>query len=69
MSHMAVAPLVRLRDLVKAYETPAGRFLALRGVDLDVDAGEFVAVIGKGRRRGRARQSRHDQRDSDNPEF
>jgi ABC-type lipoprotein export system ATPase subunit/CRP-like cAMP-binding protein len=39
--------LVDLRDVVKAYTTPAGAFLALRGVDLEVRPGEFVAVIGK----------------------
>lgn len=44
---MTNLPLVDLRDLVKAYQTPAGPFLALRSVDLQVDAGEFVAVIGK----------------------
>ncbi len=40
-------PLVDLRDVVRAYPTPAGDFVALRGVDLEVEAGEFVAVIGK----------------------
>ena len=39
--------LVDLRNVVKEYDTPAGKFRALAGVDLKVDSGEFVAVIGK----------------------
>ncbi|MEZ4657586.1 MAG: ABC transporter ATP-binding protein [Caldilineaceae bacterium] len=39
--------LIHLDRVVKAYETPAGEFLALRGIDLDIDRGEFVAVVGK----------------------
>ncbi|RIK56380.1 MAG: ABC transporter ATP-binding protein [Chloroflexi bacterium] len=40
-------PLIRLDQVVKAYQTPAGEFLALRGIDLDIGRGEFVAVVGK----------------------
>ena len=39
--------LIHLDDVVKAYETPVGQFMALRGLDLYVDRGEFVAVVGK----------------------
>src|SRR5918911_5670609 len=39
--------LVELRHIVKTFETPAGAFTALKGVDLQVDGGEFLAVIGK----------------------
>jgi ABC-type lipoprotein export system ATPase subunit len=39
--------LIDLRRVVKTYESAAGKFTALKGVDLKVDAGEFVAVIGK----------------------
>ncbi|NLX36422.1 MAG: ABC transporter ATP-binding protein [Chloroflexi bacterium] len=41
------APLVSVRGLTKTYETPAGVFHALRGVDLDVSSGEFVSVVGR----------------------
>lgn len=39
--------LIQLKGLDKTYETPAGAFAALRGVDLTIDSGEFVAIVGK----------------------
>jgi putative ABC transport system ATP-binding protein len=39
--------LVELRQVVKTFVTPAGRFVALNNVDLQVGAGEFVSIIGK----------------------
>ncbi|MBE2221093.1 MAG: ATP-binding cassette domain-containing protein [Anaerolineae bacterium] len=39
--------LIELRDVVKAYQTPVGNFIALDGVTLTIDRGEFVAVVGK----------------------
>jgi putative ABC transport system ATP-binding protein len=39
--------LIELRQVTKSYETVAGPFLALRNVDLMVDPGEFIAVVGK----------------------
>lgn len=41
------ARLIELRRVVKNYETPAGAFTALAGIDLAIDRGEFVAVVGK----------------------
>jgi putative ABC transport system ATP-binding protein len=39
--------LIDLRSVVKDYQTEAGPFRALGGVDLQVASGEFVAVVGK----------------------
>jgi putative ABC transport system ATP-binding protein len=39
--------LIDLRRVVKAYESPSGPFTALRDVSLEVQTGEFVAVVGK----------------------
>jgi len=39
--------LIELRQVVKTYHSAAGDFTAIKGVDLQVDSGEFVAVIGK----------------------
>jgi lipoprotein-releasing system ATP-binding protein len=40
------SPLICARGLVKGYRTPAGEVPVLRGVDLDVEAGEMVAIVG-----------------------
>ena len=40
-------PLIEMRDVVKIYSTAAGEFDALKGVNLQVGAGEFVGVVGK----------------------
>ncbi len=39
--------LIELRQVIKTYQGEAGTFIALNNVDLEVDPGEFVAVIGK----------------------
>ena len=39
-------PLIRVRDLAKDYVMGDTVVQALRGVDLDIEAGEFVAVMG-----------------------
>ncbi|MCJ7549248.1 MAG: ABC transporter ATP-binding protein [Anaerolineae bacterium] len=39
--------LIRLRDVVKVYESIAGGVAALRGISLDVRQGDFVAIVGK----------------------
>ncbi|WP_298814785.1 ABC transporter ATP-binding protein [Chloroflexus sp.] len=40
-------PLIELRAVTKAYTTAAGDYLALRGIDLRIAPGEFVAIVGK----------------------
>jgi putative ABC transport system ATP-binding protein len=40
-------PLITLRKVGKSYPTPAGPYPALRDIDLEIGAGEFVAVVGK----------------------
>jgi putative ABC transport system ATP-binding protein len=40
-------PVIALRQAGKTYATPAGPFVALQGVDLEVARGELVAVVGK----------------------
>ena len=39
-------PVLQLRDIWKTYSTGAVQVHALRGVDLDVHAGEYVAIMG-----------------------
>jgi len=44
---VAKAPVVRLRDVTKSYGTGTAKTQVLRGVSLDVEAGELVALVGQ----------------------
>jgi ABC-type lipoprotein export system ATPase subunit len=46
-AHYDAEHLIDLRNVVKAYKTDAGDFLALKGINLTIDRGEFVGVVGK----------------------
>jgi len=39
--------LVDLRHVVKTFESAAGKFTALKGINLQVNTGEFVTIVGK----------------------
>ena len=39
--------MISLHDVTKTYETPAGKFAALRNIDLEIQPGQFVGVVGK----------------------
>jgi putative ABC transport system ATP-binding protein len=39
--------MIKLHDVSKSYDTPAGSFTALRKLDLEIQPGELVAVVGK----------------------
>ena len=43
---MNAAPLIRLRGVTRVYGEGQATVRALAGVDLDIDAGEFVAIMG-----------------------
>ena len=40
-------PLIELHKVVKVYSSEAGDFMALRGVDLTIQPGEFLGIVGK----------------------
>jgi ABC-type lipoprotein export system ATPase subunit len=46
-SNSQPAPLIELRQVGKTFETAAGTFTALKRVNLRVERGEFIAVIGR----------------------
>ena len=39
--------MISLNHVTKTYETPAGKFAALKNIELEIQAGEFVGVVGK----------------------
>ena len=40
-------PMIDLREVNKFYKTAVGDYHALDSVDLQINAGEFVSIIGK----------------------
>jgi putative ABC transport system ATP-binding protein len=40
-------PIVELHQLVKVYSTEAGDFPALRGINLSIQPGDFLGIVGK----------------------
>ena len=40
-------PAIHLRSVVKTYENAAGKFTALKGIDLELHYGQFVSIVGK----------------------
>ena len=39
--------MISLHQVTKTYETPAGKFVALKNVDLEIRPGQFVGIVGK----------------------
>ena len=59
-----MSPVLEARQLAKTYESGGAKVLGLRGVDISIERGEFVAIMGRagaGSRRcstaGRARSA------------
>jgi putative ABC transport system ATP-binding protein len=46
VSDPAPVPLIRLRGVTRVYGQGSAEVQALRGIDLDIEAGEFVAIMG-----------------------
>jgi putative ABC transport system ATP-binding protein len=45
-SNPGTEPLIRMRGVAKTYGEGPTAFQALKGIDLDIEAGDFVAVMG-----------------------
>ncbi len=39
--------MISLNQVNKTYETPAGKFAALKDIDLQIESGQFVGIVGK----------------------
>jgi ABC-type lipoprotein export system ATPase subunit len=44
---LTVHPIVTLQKVCKSYKTAVGDYQALKGIELQIHAGEFVGIIGK----------------------
>jgi len=43
----SVDELIQMRDVIKTFKNAAGEFVVLKGIDLNIKRGEFVAIVGK----------------------
>ena len=39
--------MIETHKIVKTYKNAAGEFLVLKGVDLTIERGQFVSIVGK----------------------
>ncbi len=46
-THDRSKPAISLQNVVKTYVNAAGSFTALKGVDLEIEYGQFVSLVGK----------------------
>jgi putative ABC transport system ATP-binding protein len=46
-ARVSAAPLIEMNGVVKTYSSAAGEFTALKGINVNIQAGEFLGVIGK----------------------
>jgi ABC-type multidrug transport system fused ATPase/permease subunit len=51
--HDLANALIQLRGVTKTYGTGSAAFKALKGIDLDIESGEFVAIMGRAARASR----------------
>jgi putative ABC transport system ATP-binding protein len=47
ISTLPVGPMIEMHGIVKTFRSAAGEFTALKGIDLTIERGEFVSVVGK----------------------
>ena len=40
-------PAIVLRDVDKVYENAAGKFVALKSVNMQLNYGQFISIVGK----------------------
>src|SRR5512133_2921131 len=40
-------PVIQLHKVVKTFKNASGEFRALKGIDLSLNKGEFISIIGK----------------------
>jgi ABC-type lipoprotein export system ATPase subunit len=47
VQHDTSQPAILLKNVVKTYENAAGKFAALKAIDLQLNYGQFVSIVGK----------------------